>query len=105
MDAAKTLDLPWRQRPPSGHAPRASLSVDRIVDAAIVLADAEGADAVTMRRVAQAFGKAPMSLYTYVPGKAELLELMLDQVYVQLPRTAPAGEGWRAGLTAVAEDN
>jgi AcrR family transcriptional regulator len=43
-----------------------------VVDAATALADAEGLDAVTMRRVATSLGVVPMTLYTYVPGKAEL---------------------------------
>jgi AcrR family transcriptional regulator len=79
--------------------------VDKIVDAAIALADAEGLGVVTMRRVAQALDVAPMSLYTYVPGKAELIDLMLDTVYARMPRSEPAGPGWRARLTAVADDN
>jgi AcrR family transcriptional regulator len=48
---------------------------------AIGIADADGLDAVSMRRVAEGMGIGTMSLYTYVPGKAELLDLMLDTVY------------------------
>ena len=58
-----------------------------------------------MRRVAQALGVGPMALYTYVPGKAELLELMLDAVYLELPRAAWRGPGWRDRLAEVARDN
>ena len=48
-----------------------------------------------MRRLAQSLGVGPMALYTYVPGKAELLDLMLDAVYAEMPRAAWRGAGWR----------
>jgi AcrR family transcriptional regulator len=79
------------------------------VAAAISLADAAGLGAVTMRRLARTLGVAPMTLYTYVPGKRELLDLMLDQVYRQMPypEAAPADGRipWRARLEAVAAAN
>lgn len=62
-------------------------------------------DAVTMRRVADRLGVAPMTLYTYVPGKAELLELMLDAVYAAMPRADSTGRPWRERLAAVAQEN
>jgi len=46
-----------------------------------------------------------MTLYTYVPGKAELLDLMLDAAYGQMARTDTTGQPWRQRLTAVAEEN
>lgn len=46
-----------------------------------------------------------MSLYTYVPGKAELLDLMLDAAYAAMPRTETAGQSWRQRLTQVADEN
>ena len=57
-----------------------------------------------MRRLAESLGVTAMTLYTYVPGKAELLDLMLDRAYTSMPR-APHRGGWRARLTAVARDN
>lgn len=69
------------------------------------MADAEGLEAVTMRRVAQDLGVAPMTLYTYVPGKAELLDLMLDAAYQRMPRTDTAGQPWRQRLTTIAAEN
>lgn len=79
--------------------------MDDVVAAAIDIADAEGLAAVTMRRLARALGVAPMSLYTYVPGKAELLDLMLDTVYGRMPRADLAGLPWRERVTAVATEN
>ena len=49
--------------------------------AGVAVADAEGLDSLSMRRVANRLGVGAMSLYTYVPGRSELLELMIDTVY------------------------
>jgi AcrR family transcriptional regulator len=105
-DPAAVLELLWgvREEGPR-RGPRPALSLDGIVRRAIELADRDGLEAVTMRRLANALGVGPMALYTYVPGKAELLDLMLDAVYDELPRAAWSGDGWRERLTAVARDN
>jgi AcrR family transcriptional regulator len=106
-DPVRTLELLWRE-PGHGTAargPKQGLTVDRVVATAITLADADGLDAVTMRRIAQELGVAPMSLYTYVPGKAELLDLMLDTVFGQLPLTDYADKRWKARVEAVAAEN
>ncbi|MET8623619.1 TetR/AcrR family transcriptional regulator [Kitasatospora sp. NPDC004669] len=107
-DPARTLALLWgltAEEKPGRRGPKQARSIGEIAAEAIAVADAEGVDAVTMRRIAQELGLSPMALYTYVPGKAELLDLMLDTVYATMPRSAPADEGWRAGVTAVADDN
>jgi AcrR family transcriptional regulator len=105
-DPARTLQLLWRA-PAAGprHGPRQGLTVDRVVAAATNLADADGLDAVTMRRVASRLGVVPMTLYTYVPGKAELLDLMLDAAYARMPRADTTGQPWRQRIIAVAEEN
>jgi AcrR family transcriptional regulator len=79
--------------------------VDAVVEAAVELADTEGLDAVTIRRVAQTVGVAPMTLYTYVPGKDELLDLMLDAVYAEMQRGNTAGQPWRERVAAIADEN
>ncbi|MET7487133.1 TetR/AcrR family transcriptional regulator [Streptomyces sp. NPDC005538] len=106
-DPASTLALLWGEQTarPGRRGPRQAHSPARIATVAIELADAEGVEAVTMRRIAQALSISPMALYTYVPGKAELLDLMLDTVYARMPRTEPADDGWRARAAAVADDN
>ncbi|WP_214364245.1 TetR/AcrR family transcriptional regulator [Pseudonocardia sp. H11422] len=105
-DPDRTLALLWRDPSTAPRrGPRQGLSIDAVVDAATRLADTEGLAAVTMRRVAQALGVAPMTLYTYVPGKAELLDLMLDAAYAAMPRTDTSGQPWRERVTAVAEEN
>src|SRR2546430_5878300 len=100
-DPARSLALLWRTRErPS----RRELSVDLIVGAAIELADTSGLAALSMRRVAERLGVGTMSLYTYVPGKAELLDVMLDMVYGE--PDPPAGHaGWRQRLEHVARQN
>jgi AcrR family transcriptional regulator len=105
-DPARTLQLLWRD--PAAiprHGPRQGLSIDAVVDTATELADAESLEAVTMRRVAQVLGVVPMTLYTYVPGKAELLDLMLDAAYARMPRTDTSGRPWRQRLAAIAAEN
>lgn len=57
-----------------------------------------------MRSLAAELQVAPMALYRYVPGRAELLDLMLDTVYARMERR-PCGSGWRARIAAVAHDN
>jgi AcrR family transcriptional regulator len=105
-DPSRSLQLLWRD--PAAiprHGPRQGLSIDAVVDTATELADADGLDALTMRRVAQALGVAPMTVYTYVPGKAELLDLMLDAAYARMPRTDTSGQPWRPRAAAVAAEN
>jgi AcrR family transcriptional regulator len=58
-----------------------------------------------MRRVAQQLGVSTMAVYTYVPAKAELIDLMLDTVYGEMRRPAWGRRGWRKRLEAVARDN
>ncbi|GGU85724.1 TetR family transcriptional regulator [Streptomyces filipinensis] len=81
---------------------RPSFSREAIVAAAVTLADAEGLDAVTMRRVAAEVGAGVMSLYSYAPDKETLLELMIDHVSGELTVTHPPSGDWRADLKAVA---
>jgi AcrR family transcriptional regulator len=107
-DPAATLALLWRgaeERPTARRGPRRTLSVDQVVVAAVALADHEGLTALTMRSLAQRLGIAAMSVYTYVPGRAELLDLMLDHVYAGMARTATDDLPWRERVRAVAEDN
>jgi len=79
-------------------ARKPGLTVEEIVRAAIELADAEGVDALSMRRLASELGIGTMSLYRYVPGKAELVDLMLDAVHGEVAGPPPGAEGWRALL-------
>lgn len=107
-DPDRTLALLWRHRlgvPQGSRGPRQKYSVDQVVDAAVALADSGGIDALSMRNVAERLGTRVMSLYTYVPGKAELIDLMVDAVHLDIPIPENSPEGWRAKLEAVARDN
>ena len=104
-EARRTIDLLWLEEPAYRRGRKKGLTVAQVVDAAITLADDEGLDAVSMRRVAQELGVVPMTLYTYVPDKAALLELMVDALYLRMPRPDPGPASWRERLAAVAEEN
>lgn len=76
-----------RGRPPA-------FTRDQVVDAAITIADAEGLDAVSIRRTAATIGAGAMSLYTYVSDKDRLIDLMVDRI--------AAGVTWPADLAGLA---
>ena len=83
-DPARTIELLWRGLAPErrGRGPRPRHELPDISAAAVDLADAEGLAAVTMRGLASRLGLAsPMALYTYVPGKGELIDLMVDACF------------------------
>ncbi|MGC5011280.1 TetR/AcrR family transcriptional regulator [Streptosporangium sp. DT93] len=105
-DPARSLALLWGSHTKPG---RSGLTVRSIVLAAIELANTEGLDAVSMRQVAERLEVGTMSLYTHVPGKGELLDLMIDTAYGELyadvdaPSRQPGG--WRGALEYVAARN
>jgi AcrR family transcriptional regulator len=74
------------------------LTRERIVAAAIRVADAEGLAQLSMRRIATELGAAPMSLYRHVNGKEELLVSMMDSALGEDPLPARPPKGWRAQL-------
>jgi AcrR family transcriptional regulator len=85
------------------HAPRRvrSLSRDEIVKAAVKVADAEGAQAISMRRIARELNTGAMSLYWYISSKDHLLDRMLDAVEGEQNFPETTGD-WRADLHAMA---
>ena len=97
-DPKRTMALLWGIGKKPTRGPKPGLSVGRIVGAAIEVADAEGLAALSMRRVADRLGIGTMSLYTYVPGKAELIDVMLDTVLGEVAESGDVEPGWRAGL-------
>ncbi|GAB3458615.1 TetR/AcrR family transcriptional regulator [Actinophytocola sediminis] len=104
-DPVRSMELLWRDgsAPVRGRGPKPALTVDRIVAVAIELADADGLGAVSMRRVADRLGVGTMSLYTYVPGKAELIDVMFDTVLGE--PAPPAAPTWRERLELIAFGN
>ena len=93
--AAKPVrPVPWgsaEARP----ARRRALGRDAIVETALGIVDAEGLDALSMRRVAQELNTGAASLYAHVSGKEELVDLVLDLAYRDLVHPVPDPEHWR----------
>ncbi|MGV9327181.1 TetR/AcrR family transcriptional regulator [Streptosporangium sandarakinum] len=101
------VELLWRE---AEREPRPGLSLRRIVRAAIELADAEGLEGLSMRKVADRLGFTTMSLYRHVPGRDQLVDLMRDEVLGEVLAGAPdrsragAPEGPSAGSPPGATD-
>lgn len=91
----------WARPERAGRGPKPAFSRADIAAAAVRIADADGLDAVSMRKVAAELGCGTMSLYNYVPRKEDLYELMLDTVSADYDYPDPSGD-WRADLLAVA---
>ncbi|MFC9114137.1 MULTISPECIES: TetR/AcrR family transcriptional regulator [Streptomyces] len=94
----------WARPERSGRGPRPAYSRADIAAAAVRVADAEGLDAVSMRRVAAELGCGTMSLYNYVPRKEDLHELMVDAVAGEHELWEPSGD-WRADMLRVAHQS
>lgn len=90
--------LSWGLVKPPQRGPKREMSVEKIVDAAIAIADKDGLSAVSMSRVADALGFTTMSLYRYVPSKDDLLQLMQDAACkIEIPPAAN-DEDWRQNM-------
>lgn len=108
-DVSRSMELLWGTGERATRGPKPGLTLDRIVTAAIELADAEGLAAVSMRRLSTELGAGTMSLYRHVPGRAELVDLMLDRVQGEGPRAPePEADGstpdWRKTVETAARD-
>ncbi|GAA1592347.1 TetR/AcrR family transcriptional regulator [Kribbella sancticallisti] len=105
-DPARSLALLWGSHTKPG---RSGLTVRAIVDTAIELADASGLEAVSMRLVAEQLKVGTMSLYTHVPGKGELTDLMFDTaysaLYADVDEPSRQSGGWRGALEFIARRN
>ncbi|WP_280275356.1 TetR/AcrR family transcriptional regulator [Nocardia wallacei] len=98
---ADPATLVWMRDRPRGGRP--VITEEKIVAAAVRLADAEGLDALSMRRIAAAMGSGTTSLYRHVANKDELIELMVDAVYAELPLPEPTPD-WRIAMAAHARE-
>ena len=96
-EGRRVIELLWNAaaEPVNGRGPKPKIALAQIVQTGIELADADGLDALSMRKVAAQLGVGAMSLYTYLPGRSELVELMIDRAYAE--RELPDRSlGWRA---------
>ncbi|PKW26345.1 TetR family transcriptional regulator [Phycicoccus duodecadis] len=80
-----------------GPASDAGLSRERVVTEAIRLADREGVEGLSMRRLADALGAGAMSLYHYVANKEQLLDAMIDVVFAEI-ELPPEGADWQSAM-------
>lgn len=97
------IALAWGVAANPQRGPKREMSVERIVEAAVELADGEGIGAVSMAAVAAKLGFTPMSLYRYVSAKDDLLLLMQEEASGLPPESHREHEGWRARLRALFE--
>ncbi|MCX5536156.1 TetR/AcrR family transcriptional regulator [Streptomyces sp. NBC_00006] len=93
----------WMRPERSAYGPTPVHSRAKITEAAVRIADAEGLEAATMRRIAAEIGAGAMSLYRYVPSRENLIELMADQVMGEIDVTDMPSGDWRADLTRYAD--
>ncbi|WP_338694882.1 TetR/AcrR family transcriptional regulator C-terminal domain-containing protein [Streptomyces sp. Q6] len=91
----------WARPERAGRGPRPAHSRADIAAAAVRVADAEGIEAVSMRKMAAELGMGTMSLYNYVPRKEDLYELMVDAVSGEYVYRDPSGD-WRADVLGLA---
>jgi AcrR family transcriptional regulator len=103
-DPKRSLELLWGRKQPGTRGPKLGLDIDHIVKTAIRIADQSGLGAVSMRAVAREVGTSAMSLYTYVPSKAELLDLMSDTALGELATEYGAHRTWRAAIEESVRD-
>jgi AcrR family transcriptional regulator len=92
----------WERIGSSGPGRRPSLSHDAIARASIALADTEGIDAVSMRRIAKELGVGTMSLYRYVESREELVDLMVDAAMGEFGYAETSVGSWRETLVELA---
>ncbi|GAA3955769.1 TetR/AcrR family transcriptional regulator C-terminal domain-containing protein [Actinomadura viridis] len=93
----------WMRPERPARGPRPAYSRAQITEAAVRVADAEGLEAASMRRIAAEIGTGAMSLYRYVPSRDDLVELMVDHVTGELRLPGRPSGDWRADLTLIAE--
>ncbi|WP_307798612.1 TetR/AcrR family transcriptional regulator C-terminal domain-containing protein [Actinoplanes flavus] len=105
MEPDRTLNLLWRSKlgtPQGTRGPKQRVSVDEVIRAGIAVADDDGLPAFSMRKVADRLGLKLMSIYTYVPGRSELIGLMVDEVIGEIPHPPHPDGPLRDRLAGVA---
>ncbi|WP_019813098.1 TetR/AcrR family transcriptional regulator [Saccharomonospora saliphila] len=91
----RTVRLLWRAERGARRGPKPTRDLDTIVWTAVEIADAHGLDRLSMRAVADRLGIGTMSLYTHVPGKSDLVSLMLDAVLADVAVPGGPSVSWR----------
>ena len=98
LELPRAIALAWGIAAEPLRGPKREMSIERIVEAAVELADADGIGAVSMSSVAARLGYTTMSLYRYVSAKDDLLVLMTEEGIGLPPDHDPIDDDWRRGL-------
>ncbi|PZG43665.1 TetR/AcrR family transcriptional regulator [Spongiactinospora gelatinilytica] len=93
----------WMRPERPARGPKPAYSRTQITEAALRIADAEGLEAATMRRIAAEIGAGAMSLYRYIPGRDDLIELMADRLMGEIDVAGLPSGDWRADLRRYAD--
>src|SRR4051794_25910795 len=100
MSSESLAAVLWEPPAAGRRGPKPRVDRAQIVAAALRVADDEGIDAASMQRIAAEIGVTKMALYRHVPGRAELIALMIEAAMGRAPDTSGS---WRDGLRAWAE--
>lgn len=92
--------LMWHAPQAGGRGPKRSLTTQQIAATTVRIADADGLRSVSMQRVAAELGVTKMALYRYVPGKAGLVAIAVEEAVGEAPPNSALPSGWRPGLEA-----
>ena len=95
--AKRSFDILWSITDQPSRGPKPTISLEDTVHTAVKIADTEGLAALTMNRIANQLGVTTMALYRYVPGKDQLIDLMIDAVMADTPE--PGTQDWRTEMT------
>lgn len=95
MKQESSFNMLWNVAPRGKRGPKPECSLESVVQAGIEVADAEGLAALTMNRVAEKLGVTTMAIYRYVPGKMQLVDLMMDKALGSPPAKS---SNWRKAL-------
>ena len=98
-----SVELVWERTEPVQRPVPGPLSRERIVRAAVAIADREGIAEVSLRKVAAKLSAGPMRLYTYTSTKEGLLELMVDSIYAEIAGKPLEGGDFRQTFRSIAE--
>jgi AcrR family transcriptional regulator len=101
----RSIDLLWGSHERPSRGPRPALTLESTVQAGIHVADREGLAALTMSRLAKELAVTTMALYRYVPGKEELVDLMMDVAIGAPPSPIGRAKDWRTELALWARAN
>jgi AcrR family transcriptional regulator len=102
MASPAPLEPPWWRPPKRSRRDRPPLTRDAIVDAALAILDADGVDALTIRRLGQELGTGAASLYWHIAGKRELGELVYDRIMGEIELADPDPSKWEDQLKDLA---